>query len=430
MTNYRSQSLTSNPIISGELDNTASEDTPCDGLPVNDVNKGRSGGTNREPSPAMPLLNTLISLVPNSNNSPLTTSLSTSNSSSSDNGVIGNQSTMTPAPISFPNTVDPPIAWNWQTPSTTLPESNEALYQWHPRPYSNGKYDPRAPKNYSPHDSIESKHNWARREYKVLTEINKREGIVALTLRFHCELTKQEYALLLSQLRKELQKKSIEWIAFADVTTAGYGVLANRLHLHVAFDTDLSPEEMGQEFRAACERAFYRLVRRSDFQTDAEYQATVSRRYRKHKTIFLQCGDGKDFSITDKRKVTDNDGNWYQFVKYVLKYEKSEYGVDPVPQYYSDGDVNNGQPLVRLFWKYKRGSGTKSLPRLHYSPGWFVDGTHQEQIKRFQIEQRALALSFPPSDTSVAGYPILGQYDSRILPISPVRCLQDTSSGS
>jgi len=50
--------------------------------------------------------------------------------------------------------------------------------------------------------------------------------------------------------------------------------------------------------------------------------------------------------------------------------------------------------LIRLFWKYKKDSGTKSLPRLYYSSGWFVGSTHRQQIEHYMNEQRAIAKSF------------------------------------
>lgn len=273
-------------------------------------------------------------------------------------------------------------------------DSPVLLYQRRLRPYSNGYYDRYAPKNYSPHDSMESYHNWAKREYALLTRVNGREGTVSLVLRFHCNLTKQELTALLSQLRKELKLLGLEWICIGDVTTRG-GRPINRLHFHYSFDSKLSPDALGLLFQGACERAFYRTVRRSDFDTDAEYQTAIARRYRRHKTVCLRYS--RDFTITDKGYVTDDGGNWSKFVRYTLKYRYSPYGVDPVPNYYTDGIVKNGTPLIRLFTKYKRGSGTKSLRRMYYSDGWFMGGTHQQLIQRYHSRQRALCLSFARS---------------------------------
>ena len=360
-----------------------------------------SGGSSHLPPP---VLNTVMSAFPTGTDSSFIDSLNSKNA-------INEQSNI---PITVPSTVQlsdtaVPIVWDCKRQNNYDP-SHEVLYQSHPRLYTNGQqYNPHAPKDYSPHDSIETRHHWAKREYGVLAKINKREGRVTLVLRFHCYLTKQDYAELFSRLRKELKRLGIEWIAFGEVTMHNGGFPANRLHFHFAFDTSLSPEAMGVEFRAACERAFCRLVRLSDFRTESEYQAAIARRYRKHKTIQLQYG--KDFDVTGKAYVTDDGGSWSRFIRYVLKYRYAGYGVDPVVNYYTDGDVKNGQPLVHLFWKYKRGSGTKSFPRLFYSAGWFVGDTHQQQIKRYMVEQRKLALSFLQSVTTVGGCPILAQFD-------------------
>lgn len=280
--------------------------------------------------------------------------------------------------------------------STNTSSNDSSLYQHRCRPYTNGHFDRYAPKSYSPHDSIESYHQWANREYKILTCINSRAGTVSLVLRFHCCLSKHDYAALMSQLRKELKRLEAEWICIGDITTRADGPI-NRLHFHFSFDTELSPDVFGVLFRAACERALYRMVRRSDFKTDAEYQATIKRRYRKHKTVRLQYR--RDYTITDKRYITDNGGSWPRFVRYALKCRYSPYGVDPVPNYYTEGNAKDGMPLIRLFTKYKRGSGTKSLQRMYYSKGWFVNGTHQQLIRRYHRNRRASWLSFNRSTT-------------------------------
>ena len=335
--------------------------------PVDDVYRGQCA--DREP-----LLCTVITPLPTSDDSSFDSTLSGSTPSSSA-GVICNQ-------LVNPGSLIVPIV--------SRDDTSMLLYQPYLRLYTNGQeYKPHAPKDYSPHDSVESYHNWAKREKWVLTMINQRVGKVSMILRFHCDLTKWEYAALFSQLRKELQKIGVEWLMIGDVTTDGFDHPINRLHWHFAFDTPLSPETMGAQFQAACGQAFYRMVRRSDFSSNVEYQAAIAQRYRKHKTMKLEYG--KDFSTTDKRYVTDKGGSWSSFVRYALKYEHSEYGEDPVENYY---DAKTGQPLIRLFWKYKKDSGTKSLPRLYYSSNWFVGSTHRQQIERYTNEQRAIAKSF------------------------------------
>jgi hypothetical protein len=338
---------------------------------------------------------TVIAPFPKPNNVPLfqSSSSNTINAPSScGNNVANNHSQIpssTPSTTSLSNLTVPSLVL-----STSSPNGEELLYQY-PRPYTRGRYDQKAAKDYSPHDSVESYHNWSKREFTVITKINKRLANVSLVLRFHCDLSKSDYALLISRLRKEMNLSRVEWIAFADVTTL-WDYPINRLHFHFGFDTDISPESMSMVFRGACERAFYRLVRRSDFQTEVEFQAIISRRFLRDRLKPLRYGI--DYSITGTQYVTDNDGNWSLFVRYSLNYEKSDYGIDPVPKYLKGGDVKKGRPLIRLFRKYKRGTGTKSLPRLFYSAGWFVESTHQEQIRQYHEEQKKMALSFTQND--------------------------------
>ena len=285
--------------------------------------------------------------------------------------------------------------------------NDHPLFKQNPRLYTNNRfYDVKGRKDFSPHDCIESRHNYSKRGYYVLTKINQRIGTVSLVLRFHCELTKWEYASLFSQLKADLKSLGIEWIAFVHVTKRsmedGTKFPINRLHWHFAFDTELSPEAIGAQFKASCKRALYRRVRSTDFNTDAEYQEVLARYFIKDRSIQLEYGDGNDYSITGKRYVTDNGGSWKSFVRYCLKYQYSKYGVDPVPGYFKDGDVKNGQPIFYLLRKHKRDSGTKSLPILHYSKDWFLGATHAEQVKLYHDLQKEIALSFIRGDREQA----------------------------
>jgi len=296
MTNYTLQNQTSNPAISEGLNNTASEDTSFEGLPVNDVNSNRPAST--------------------SNNIHFVASSSSSDSPGSSNAVIGNQPNISiripgttvcePSEIvlSKPNNIVGALQWSCESPfiNCAISASSSHSTTTNQYPFIHRLYQENPRKTSSkPHwrnfcHSLESYEKAAGKEYQILQRHffhTHRYPDFHLIVNFHSPMVIKDFSGIRNMAFGYLAKQSVKAFYVHEPSRESW------IHIHalVIFD---NKEYLRDVVKAAFTKAG--LVYGRDF----------------HVKVLSVSATGADFQYLCSYILKFNGGRTYKFHKPLL----------------------------------------------------------------------------------------------------------------
>jgi len=186
-------------------------------------------------------------------------------------------------------------------------------------------------KNYSFTDSLESYHNGASKERKIL-QWNGRIPTADITWHLLIELSAEDIIALRTKVFNYLRRKhKIEAVASVELTRGADGKPNNTVHFHVLTDDKRSKKELVRLFNLACMRAGLVL--------DEDFCISYTRLYNGYTYFNYFTKDGYEDEVILFKKGTGIQkfyeiGKWFKKGKAeiweeIREYMRKKYGNDP-----------------------------------------------------------------------------------------------------